>query len=99
MAKKSRTPPPPRRPQGPKQRSGPKPAAPADAGRSRLILYGVAATGLIGLVVAILVITLAGGGTSTASAATTLKKAGCRFKTFPALPRAPHYQTLTPKPP
>jgi hypothetical protein len=98
VAKKSRTPPPPRRPQGPKQRTS-KPAAGADAdARSRLILYGVAGAGLLGLVVAVLVITLAGGGTSDASAATTLRDAGCKYRKVKELPRSPHYQTLTPKP-
>jgi hypothetical protein len=95
MAKKARTPPPPRRPQGPKQRAA-KPA-PADERRSRMLLYGFAGAGVVGLVVVILLITLGGGGTSAASAATTLKNAGCRFKTYKELPRTPHYQTLTPK--
>jgi Protein of unknown function (DUF3105) len=99
VAKKSRTPPPPRRPQGPKQRtSAPARGAEADA-RSRLILYGIAGAGLLGLVIVVLVVVLAGGGTSAASAATTLRDAGCKYRKVKELPRSPHYQTLTPKTP
>src|SRR5436190_2969571 len=98
VAKKSRTPPPPRRPQGPKQRTEPRRGAPAAERQSRTLLYIVAGTGVLGLAIAILVITVAGGGTSSAGAATTLKNAGCKYKKYPELARTPHYDTLNPKP-
>jgi hypothetical protein len=103
VAKKARTPAPPKRSQGPRQRTqGPRArteATAADERRNRLILYGVAASGLVGLVVVIALFAFGGGGTSTKEVAAVMKNAGWTFKTYPAQPRTPHYQTLPPKKP
>ncbi len=78
VAKKARTPQPPRRPvQAPKQRTD---QAAADR-RKRMILYAVAASGLVGLAVAVGVLAFAGGGSSSSGA---LEDAGCTVKTVPA---------------
>jgi hypothetical protein len=100
--KKPRTPPPPpRRVQAPKQRTDK--AAPSDLGmRHRAILYGVAAAGIVGLVVVVAIVVLGGGGSSikgVKGAITSIRAAGCQFKTYPELARSPHYATLTPSPP
>ena len=75
--------------------------APSDLGlRQRAILYGFAAAGIVGLVVVIAVVVLGGGSTGGAKGAiTSIRAAGCQFKTYPELARSPHYATLTPSPP
>jgi hypothetical protein len=100
MAKKPRTPPPPRRVQAPKQRSGQsnRPAVGDLAGRQRLILYAVALSGVVALVIVVAVILLGGGSSSGKDAAKTLVAAGCTYKHFQAQPRTPHYTTLNPSP-
>jgi hypothetical protein len=88
LAKKPRTPNPPRNVQAPKQRPGaPRRAGAAGGGdmglAHRNLLYGVAAAGIVGLIVVVLIIVL-GGGSSKASAAgvaTAMADAGCSFKT------------------
>jgi Protein of unknown function (DUF3105) len=97
--KKPRTPPPPRRVQAPQTRTGTR--GPSDlALRQRAIRYGFAALGVVGLVVVIAVFALGGGSSSSAQAAiTSIQAANCQFKTYPALPRTPHYMTLNPSPP
>lgn len=97
--KKPRTPPPPRRVQAPKARDDAK--APSDLGlRQRAILYGFAGAGIVALVAVIAVVALGGGSSGGAkAAATAIEAAGCQFKTYPALPRTPHYMTLHPSPP
>lgn len=97
MAKnKPRTPTPPR-PQGPKQRSGPSAGS---AARQRTILYVAAGSGILGLVVVVAVFALGGSpGSSLKSAISTIQNQGCQYKQYPALPRTPHYATLTPSPP
>jgi hypothetical protein len=92
--KKPRTPPPPRRVQAPKRRVD----APDPAARHRAILYGISGAGIVGLVVAVLVVALAGGGTNAKAAIKTIRAQGCQYHKYPALPRAPHYSTLNPKP-
>jgi hypothetical protein len=91
LAKKSRTPPPPRRVQAPKQRHTPRKGI--DGARRRSILYGVGALGLIGVVAAVVVV-LAGGGNSEAgnpqAVAATMRAAGCTLKTSKAAPSARH---------
>jgi hypothetical protein len=105
--KKPRTPPPPRRVQAPKTRTGSssrgKPAAAGvelgDLGaRQRAILYGVAGSGIVALVVVILIVVLGGGNSGAKAAAKTLAAAGCTYKHYPAQPRTPHYVTLNPNP-
>ncbi len=91
MAKKPRTPPPPRRVQAPKQRHAPRPGLTAD--RARTILYGVAGVGVVALIV-VLVVVFAGGGSgsagSVADIASTMRAAGCTLTTSPAAPSAQH---------
>lgn len=105
MAKKPRTPPPPRRVQAPKQRSGSSARSSqrvpvGDLGtRQRTILYAAAASGIVALVIVVLVIALGGGSHSAQDAAKTLVASGCTYKHYPAQPRTPHYTTLTPNPP
>jgi hypothetical protein len=103
MAKKPRTPPPPRRVQAPKHRPGGGGGGnriPVGdlGGRQRAILYGVALSGIVALVVVVLVIVLGFGSSHAKDAAKTLAAAGCRYKHLPALPRTPHYSTLNPTP-
>ncbi|HEY6961583.1 MAG TPA: DUF3105 domain-containing protein [Gaiellaceae bacterium] len=97
MAKKARTPPPPRRVQAPQQRT----AKPGDdlGARHRKILYGVSGAGAVLLVAVVLLIALTGGSSGAKAAATTIQNAGCRYKHYPELVRLPHYTTLTPSPP
>jgi hypothetical protein len=101
MAKKSRTPPPPKRTQGPRRRtdSG-RPVGPNDR-RNRLILYGLAISGVIALVAVFAVFALAGGdsGNRADSVASAMKAAGCTFKTYPEQARSPHYTSLKPNNP
>ncbi len=78
MARKVRTPPPPRRSvQAPKQRS-----APRDEGRNRKILYAIAGSGLL-ILAAVLAFFLLGGsddGKDTKGAIATLKAAGWTYQ-------------------
>jgi len=91
--KKSRTPPPPRRPQGPRQRTD---SRTADAERrNRLILYGFAGTGVVGLLVVLALFAFT-GGSSANSVKKAMNEAGCTFKTYKAQPRTRH---LTKDPP
>lgn len=93
--KKPRTPTPPRRVQAPKRRIDTSdPAA-----RHRAILYGISGAGIVALVVVVLIVALAGGGSSAKAAIKTIRAQGCQYHKYPALPRAPHYSTLTPNPP
>jgi hypothetical protein len=94
MAKKPRTPTPPRV-QAPRQRHD----APDMGDNARKILYALAAAGVLGLAVVVALILLGGGGSSAKAAATTITAAGCRYKHYPELPRQPHYATQTPDPP
>ena len=88
VAKKARTPTPPRKVQAPKRREQPRaPKAPAD--RSKLYLYGLGASGVIGLIVVVVVLALVvgkGGGKAapTAAAASVMRAAGCTFTTVPS---------------
>lgn len=67
MAKKSRTPPPPRRVQAPVRREGGSRgvAAPADERRQRLILYAFGVSGIVGLIGVLLVFFVVGGSGGT----------------------------------
>jgi hypothetical protein len=85
MAKKARTPPPPRRPvQAPQTRSDPK-----SGGNRRTLVYLVvfAATGIVILGGVLLLIALGGSGDdgakTPAALADTLKSEGCTLKTYP----------------
>lgn len=102
MAKKNRTPAPPKTVQAPKTRSG------GGAGSS---LRGNGRWIAIGLVVVLIVVGLAvggvlkfgsSGGTKASGSATAVPKAmaaaGCTFHTYPSIGRT-HITTLNPKPP
>jgi hypothetical protein len=95
VAKKRRTPPPPRRVQAPKQRHAPRQGLGGD--RTRLILYGIAGVGVVALAVVLIVI-LAGGKSgkagNVASIATTMRAAGCTLTTAKAAPSAQHITSL-----
>ncbi|MGH3104950.1 MAG: DUF3105 domain-containing protein [Gaiellaceae bacterium] len=87
MAKKSRTPPPPRRVQAPRTRIG---REGRDDRRRWLILVAVAASGFLGLG-AVAALYQFGGGSGGAAA---LREAGCTIQTFPSQGRA-HVETLS----
>lgn len=97
MAKKPRTPPPPRRVQAPKVRHDQRSPQDTDA-RHRAILYAVAGSGIVALVVVVLLVVLSGGASGARAAAKALTAAGCQYKHYPAQPRLPHYQVLNPSP-
>jgi hypothetical protein len=97
MAKKAKTPPPPRRVQAPKQRTD----SAGSERRARMILYGVAASGALALaVVLIAVFTRGGDGSAGGNVAALMKQAGCTFKTVDAsIPKGAdtHVNSLTKK--
>ena len=83
VAKKSRTPAPPRPVQAPRRRTTAPATGPA-ADRQRLILYATAVSGLVALGIVIGVILLTrGGGASVAAAEKAVESAGGTFKTYP----------------
>ncbi|MGI8422470.1 MAG: DUF3105 domain-containing protein [Gaiellaceae bacterium] len=104
MAKKTRTPPPPRKPgQGPARRDStpaPAPGTTADDKRTRLLLLGFAAAGVVALIAVVAVILTSGGGSSSSGKGLTARLAagGCTLKTYPSQGQG-HYATLTPKNP
>lgn len=77
MAKKPRTPTPPRRVQAPQQRNDPM----AAAMRHRAVLYAVAGAGIVALVVVVLIVALGGGSSSGKAVAKDMAAAGCTFRT------------------
>jgi uncharacterized protein DUF3105 len=97
LAKKPRTPPPPRKVQAPKQRHAPRRGL--DADRQKKLLYGAAGAGLVGLAVALIVV-FAGGSSGKAgnpqAVAATMRAAGCTLSTSKAAPSAEHITSLTP---
>jgi hypothetical protein len=87
VAKKSRTPAPPRPVQAPRRRTTAPVTGPA-ADRQRLILYAIAISGIVALGVVIGVILLTrGGGADVAAAQKAVEAAGGTFKTYPAQSR------------
>ena len=84
MAKKTRTPPPPRPVQAPRRRDTRGPVG-GDERRRRLLLYGLAASGVLALGIVVLVIFLtSGGGGGGAALGKTMRAAGCTLKTYPS---------------
>jgi hypothetical protein len=88
VAKKTRTPPPPRRVQAPKVRTGPSGRAPTDDERRRkLLLYGFGASGVVALAIVVALIVLLGGksksSSSDASIGQTMRAAGFTYSTNP----------------
>jgi Protein of unknown function (DUF3105) len=106
--KKPRTPPPPRRVQAPKTRTGPSRTAsrtqPSGVAlgeigmRQRAILYGVALSGVVALVAVVILVVVTGGSSGAKAAIKAIRAAGGQFHTYPELPRAPHFVKLNPKP-
>ena len=87
MAKKSRTPAPPRPVQAPRRRTT-APTKTADAARQKLILYGVAGSGILALAVVIaLFLFTRGSGADVAAAQKAMAAAGCTFKSYSQQPR------------
>lgn len=89
-------------PQGPQRRVQAPQRRTDDVGmRHRAVLYGVALAGIVGLVAAVLVIVLAGGGkTADAAVAAAMTRAGCSFRTVTAyVPKGQttHVNSLTAK--
>jgi hypothetical protein len=88
LAKKSRTPPPPRPVQSPKRREStarPK----LDLSRRNQVFWGLAAAGVATVIAVVLAIVLGGGGGgagSSASVAKAMAAAGCTFVSKPVLP-------------
>jgi hypothetical protein len=93
VAKKTRTPAPPRPVQAPKRRT----ATPTggDPRRQRLILYALGGSGFLALaiVVAAFALTRGGGAANAASAKKAMLAAGCTFNHYPQQPRN-HVQNL-----
>jgi Protein of unknown function (DUF3105) len=95
MARKDRAPTPPKRVQSPQQRRAP---ASAEAVRKqKLIVYGVAASGLVALGVVLLLVAFGGGGGGGGDARAALENAGCTLQIVPALEnRSDHSDVPTP---
>jgi hypothetical protein len=81
LAKKTRTPPPPRRVQAPKQRTTKREVS--DKQRNYLLIV-LAALGLGALIVVVSVLASRGGGVTDEGVANTLRAAGCTYKVHPA---------------
>ncbi len=95
MAKKTRTPPPPRRPvQAPQPRGG-STRPPLDERRRKQIVWGLAGVGVLTALAVVLAVVLPSGGSSSKSLTRTLAAAGCTSHTYPSQGRA-HYFTLNP---
>src|SRR5690349_8808716 len=102
--KKPRTPVPPRRPQAPKTRPGQRQQGGIPMGdlgmRQRAILYGVAASGIVALVVVVLIVALGGGSTGEKHVQALMTSAGCTYKSVKAfVPKGQgvHVNSLTKK--
>jgi hypothetical protein len=79
--KKPKTPPPPRRVQAPQRRGDTRSPRELEA-RHRALLYGIAGSGIVALVIVVLLVALGGGGTASAkNVAKLMTAAGCTFKT------------------
>jgi hypothetical protein len=96
--KKPRTPPPPRRVQAPQVRANTRTPGELEA-RHRAILYAIAGSGVVALIVVIALVAFGGGSGNAKAAAKALAAAGCQYKHYPEQPRSPHYLTLNPSPP
>jgi hypothetical protein len=97
VANKAKTPPPPRRVQAPKTRTG---NGGDDGRRARLVLYGAAGAGLLALAIVLIVVLTSGGGSggSSAKVQSLMQAAGCTFKTVDAsIPKGQdtHVNSLT----
>lgn len=88
MAKKSRTPPPPRKVQAPKQRREERTGLRLSDQHKLWILGGIAALGLVGVAVAVALVATKGGGANDKGVAPALAKAGCTYHVYPATSQA-----------
>ena len=100
--KKPRAPQPPRgkqpgRVQAPQVRASARPSGDLE-GRQRTILYAIAGSGVVALIVVIAIVVLGGGNGNAKTAAKALQSAGCQYKHYAEQPRSPHYETLNPSP-
>ena len=98
MARKDRAPTPPKRPQGPRQRTA-QPQRSDDA-RRRLILYLVAGSGVVALVAVVAALAVAGGGgggSSSSDPRAALEAAGCTYQVSPAAKFGQHVTSLQAK--
>jgi hypothetical protein len=87
VAKKSRTPAPPRPVQAPRRRTA-APTTTPDVRRQRLILYAIAGSGVVALGIVLAVLLLTRGGTADAATAkNAMLGAGCTFHHYPQQPR------------
>ena len=89
MAKKPRTPPPPRKVQAPKQRQAPRQGL--DPARRRTFLFGAAIAVLVGVVIALVAVFATGKSSgvkagSDKKVAAAMAAAGCTYVTKPVLP-------------
>jgi hypothetical protein len=91
VAKKVRTPPPPRRVQAPKRRESP--VSPEAARRQRMILYGLAASGIVLLGAVLLFLAFVPRGNGDEGLAQTIRAAGGTLQTFKSEGRN-HVQSL-----
>jgi hypothetical protein len=96
--KKPKTPTPPRRVQAPQVRASTRTPGELEA-RHRTILYAIAGSGVVALIVVVALVVLGGGSGNAKAAANALTAAGCQYKHYSALPRTPHYTSLNPSPP
>jgi len=92
--KKTRTPPPPRRVQAPTRRA---PVSAETERRTKLVLYGLAALGFIGLAAAIALFTASGSGGEPKSVASVIRQAGCRIQEPQASAAGIHVTSPPPK--
>jgi hypothetical protein len=89
VAKKRRTPPPPRKVQAPKQRHAPRQGL--DAARKRQLLFGAIGAAVVGVVIALVAVFATGKSSNADSGsdkkvASAMAAAGCTFVTKPVLP-------------
>jgi hypothetical protein len=89
VAKKPRTPPPPRKVQAPKQRHAPRQGL--DAARKRQLLFGAIGAAVVGVVIALVAVFATGKSSNADSGsdkkvASAMAAAGCTFVTKPVLP-------------
>jgi uncharacterized protein DUF3105 len=91
LAKKARTPTPPKRPvQAPKVRTTPKTSTPEEDRKRLLILVLIAASGLVALAIVVAFLAFGtggddGGGGSGSSFAETMRQAGYTYRTYPGM--------------
>jgi hypothetical protein len=96
--KKPKTPMPPRRVQAPQVRRDARQPADMEA-RHRAVLYAIAGSGVVALIVVVALVVLGGGSGNAKAASKALAAAGCQYRSYPIQPRTPHYTSLNPSPP